>query len=164
MCSPLFDELGLRILGSLSGDARFHEVQTMHRAEVSMVVCAKALLNVARKLETQLQGAVLRRQLLRRHRHFTGPARLRPVIGDPDLTERTEALIAREEAKIHAALEPWRQRLRASACCSTPAASSPGPSSRRCRIWAWKVVATGTNKSTEEDKARIREIMGEKPR
>jgi nitrogenase molybdenum-cofactor synthesis protein NifE len=37
---PLFDELGLRILGSLSGDARFHEVQTMHRAEVSMVVCA----------------------------------------------------------------------------------------------------------------------------
>jgi hypothetical protein len=24
------------------------------------------------------------------------------------------------------------------------------------------VVATGTNKSTEEDKARIREIMGEK--
>ena len=29
------------------GDARFHEVQTMHRAEVSMVVCAKAPLNVA---------------------------------------------------------------------------------------------------------------------
>ena len=49
--APLFDELGLRIIGSLSGDARFAEVQTMHRAEVSMVVCAKALLNVARKLQ-----------------------------------------------------------------------------------------------------------------
>jgi nitrogenase molybdenum-iron protein alpha/beta subunit len=49
--APLFDELGLRILCTLSGDARFHEVQTMHRAQASMVVCAKALLNVARKLE-----------------------------------------------------------------------------------------------------------------
>src|SRR5512142_3002161 len=48
---PLFDELGLRILCTLSGDARFHDVQTMHRAEANMVVCAKALLNVARKLQ-----------------------------------------------------------------------------------------------------------------
>jgi nitrogenase molybdenum-cofactor synthesis protein NifE len=49
--APLFDELGLRILCTLSGDSRFHEVQTMHRAKVNMVVCAKALLNVARKME-----------------------------------------------------------------------------------------------------------------
>ncbi len=48
---PLLDELGLRILGTLSGDARFHEVQTMHRAEVTMMVCSKAMINVARKLE-----------------------------------------------------------------------------------------------------------------
>ena len=48
---PLFDELGYRILCTLSGDARFKEVQTMHRADATMVVCAKALLNVARKLK-----------------------------------------------------------------------------------------------------------------
>ena len=41
--TPLFDELGLRILCTLSGDARFAEVQTMHRAEANMVVCAKAI-------------------------------------------------------------------------------------------------------------------------
>ena len=49
--APLFDELGLRILATLSGDGRFAEVQTMHRAQANMVVCAKALLNVARKLQ-----------------------------------------------------------------------------------------------------------------
>ena len=49
--APLFDELGLRILCSLSGDSRFAEIQSMHRAEANMVVCAKALLNVARKLQ-----------------------------------------------------------------------------------------------------------------
>jgi nitrogenase molybdenum-iron protein alpha/beta subunit len=48
---PLLDELGLRVLCTLSGDARFREVQTMHRAEVNMMVCSKAMLNVARKLQ-----------------------------------------------------------------------------------------------------------------
>ena len=49
--APLFDELGLRILCTFSGDSRFREVQTMHRAKANMVVCSKAMLNVARKLK-----------------------------------------------------------------------------------------------------------------
>jgi len=48
---PLLDELGLRVLCALAGDARLREVQTMHRSEVNMMVCSKAMLNVARKLE-----------------------------------------------------------------------------------------------------------------
>jgi nitrogenase molybdenum-cofactor synthesis protein NifE len=105
--SPLFDELGLRILGTLSGDARFREVQTMHRAEVSMVVCAKALLNVARKLEGDLRRALLRGQLLRHHRHLSGPARLRPPDRRPGPDAAHRSLIAREELSIRSALAPW---------------------------------------------------------
>jgi nitrogenase molybdenum-cofactor synthesis protein NifE len=52
---PLLDELGLRVLCTLSGDARFREVQTMHRAEVNMMVCSKAMLNVARKLQERFE-------------------------------------------------------------------------------------------------------------
>lgn len=33
------------------------------------------------------------------------------LIGDPDLTARTEQLIGREEACINEALEPWRETL-----------------------------------------------------
>ena len=114
------------MLCTLSGDARFHEVQTMHRAEVNMMVCSKALLNVARKLEEKfgtpwfegsLYGVADTSQALRDFAR---------MLNDPGLTERTEALIAREEARIHAALEPWRNGSAASAFCSTPAASSPG--------------------------------------
>ena len=39
------------MLCSLFGDARFHAVQSMHRAEVNMMVCSKAMINVARKLK-----------------------------------------------------------------------------------------------------------------
>ncbi len=67
--APLFDELGLRILCAFSGDARFREVQTMHRAEANMVVCSKAMLHVARKLQRRSRHAVLRGQFLWHRRH-----------------------------------------------------------------------------------------------
>ncbi|HEY6895926.1 MAG TPA: nitrogenase iron-molybdenum cofactor biosynthesis protein NifE [Rhodocyclaceae bacterium] len=159
--APLFDELGLRILCTLSGDARFHEVQTMHRAEVSMVVCAKALLNVARKLEDKhgvpfFEGSFY--GITDTSQAFRDFARL---IGDPDLTARTEALIAREEAKIRSALEPWRERLAGKRVLLYTGGVKSWSVVSALQDLGMNVVATGTNKSTEEDKERIREIMGE---
>ncbi len=157
---PLFDELGLRILGTLSGDGRYREVQTMHRAEASMVVCAKALLNVARKVEEQwgvpwFEGSFYGvADVSHALREF---ARL---IGDPDLTARTEALIAREEAKASAALAPWRERLKGKRVLLYTGGVKSWSIVSALQDLNMTVVATGTKKSTEEDKARIRELMG----
>ncbi len=161
---PLFDELGLRILCTLSGDARFHEVQTMHRAAVNMVVCAKALLNVARKMQSSYEIPFFEGSfygVTDTSAAFRDFARL---IGDPDLSERVEAMIAREEARIHAALEPWRQRLRGKRVLLYTGGVKSWSIVSALQDLGLEVVATGTNKSTEEDKARIREIMGEKTR
>jgi nitrogenase molybdenum-cofactor synthesis protein NifE len=158
--APLFDELGLRILSTLSGDARFAEVQTMHRAEATMVVCAKALLNVARKLnetwgvpffEGSFYGV---RDMSNALRDF---ARL---IGDDDLTARTEALIAREEAKADAALEPWRRRLAGKRVLLYTGGVKSWSIVSALQDLGMEVVATGTKKSTQEDKERILELMG----
>ncbi len=159
---PLFDELGLRILCTLSGDARFHQVQAMHRAETSMVVCAKALLNVARKLESThgvpfFEGSFY--GVTDTSHAFREFARL---IGDASLTERVEAMIAREEAKVDAALEPWRQRLKGKRVLLYTGGVKSWSIVSALQDLGMEVVATGTGKSTEEDKARIRELMGEK--
>lgn len=162
--APLFDELGLRIIGTLSGDARFREVQTMHRAEASMVVCAKALLNVARKVEQKwgvpwfegsFYGVADTSAALREF------ARL---LGDADLTARTEAVIAREEAAARAALAPWRERLAGRRVLLYTGGVKSWSVVSALQDLGMEVVATGTKKSTEEDKARIRELMGEDAR
>ncbi|MGB0747244.1 MAG: nitrogenase iron-molybdenum cofactor biosynthesis protein NifE [Magnetospiraceae bacterium] len=158
--TPLFDELGIRILGNLSGDARFRDVQTMHRSEVNMIVCSKAMINVARKLresygspwfEGSFYGVQDMSQALR------DIARL---IGDDDLTARTETLIAREEAAIDAALEPWRGQLKGKRVLLYTGGVKSWSVVSALKDLGMEVVATGTKKSTEEDKARIREIMG----
>jgi nitrogenase molybdenum-cofactor synthesis protein NifE len=157
---PLLDELGLRVLCALSGDARFREVQTMHRSEVNMMVCSKAMINVARRLEEAFgtpwfEGSFYGVQdVSKALRDF---ARL---IGDPDLSARTERLIAREEARIDAALAPWRERLGGRKVLVYTGGVKSWSIIAALQDLGMTVVATGTKKSTEEDKARIRELMG----
>jgi nitrogenase molybdenum-cofactor synthesis protein NifE len=161
---PLLDEMGLRVLCTLSGDARFREVQTMHRAEVNMLVCSKAQINVARKLqerygidwfEGSFYGIRATSQALRDFAH---------LIGDPTLSERTEALIAREEAIIDAALNPYRARLKGRRALLYTGGVKSWSIVSALQDLGMEVVATGTRKSTKEDKARIRELMGQDAR
>ncbi|MFO7592906.1 MAG: nitrogenase component 1, partial [Pseudomonadota bacterium] len=100
--TPLLDELGLRVLATLSGDSRFREIQTMHRSRANMMVCSKAMINVARKLQENYKTPWFEGSFYgvpdtsRALRDF---ARL---IGDDDLAYRTEKLIGREESRIDA--------------------------------------------------------------
>jgi nitrogenase molybdenum-cofactor synthesis protein NifE len=158
---PLLDELGLRVLCTLSGDARFREVQTMHKAEVNMMVCSKAMVNVARKLQKEFgtpwfegsfYGITDTSQSLR---DFA------KAINDDNLTARTEALIEREEARIREALIPWKQRLNGKRVLLFTGGVKSWSVISALQDLGMVVVATGTKKSTEEDKARIRELMGE---
>ena len=158
---PLLDELGIRILCTLSGDARFREVQTMHKAEVNMMVCSKAMLNVARKLEQQFGTPWFEGSFYGISDTSQALRDFARVIGDADLSARTEALIAREEAKILAALVPWKERLKGKRVLLNTGGVKSWSVVSALQDLGMVVVATGTKKSTEEDKARIRELMGE---
>jgi nitrogenase molybdenum-cofactor synthesis protein NifE len=158
---PLLDELGIRVLCTLSGDARFREVQTMHRAEVNMMVCSKAMLNVARKLEQQFGTPWFEGSFYGISDTSQALRDFARVINDPDLTARTEALIAREESRITSALAPWKERLQGKRVLLNTGGVKSWSVVSALQDLGMVVVATGTKKSTEEDKARIRELMGE---
>lgn len=158
---PLLDELGIRVLCTLSGDARFAEVQTMHRAEVNMMVCSKAMLNVARKLEERygmpwfegsFYGITDTSEALRSFATY---------LKDEDLVQRTEVLIEREEKRIRELLSVWRPRLEGKRVLLYTGGVKSWSVISALQDLGMKVVATGTKKSTEEDKARIRELMGD---
>jgi len=160
--APLFDELGLRIVGKLSGDARFREVQAMHRSRCNMMVCSKSLLNVARKLKERygtpwFEGSFYGvRDTSQAFRDFAR------ILGDGGLAARTEALIVREESRTDAALAPYRERLRGRRALLYTGGVKSWSVVAALQDLGVEVVATGVRKSTEDDKARIRVLMGEK--
>ena len=125
-----------------------------------MVICSKAMLHVARKLEQDhgvpwFEGSFY--GLKDTSKAFRDFARL---LKNPDLTARVEALIAREEARVEAALAPLRERLTGKRVLIFTGGYKSWSVVSAMQDLGMVVVATGTEKSTEEDKARIRELMG----
>ena len=115
MFRPLLARLGIRLRASITGDARYHQIAACHTARVNMVLCSQALVTLARKMqekygipyfEGSFYGISDTSDALR------SIARLLVERGaDPLLIDRAEALIAAEEARAWAKLEPYKARL-----------------------------------------------------
>ncbi|HXP89810.1 MAG TPA: nitrogenase iron-molybdenum cofactor biosynthesis protein NifE [Fibrobacteria bacterium] len=162
---PLLDELGIRILSCISGDARYNEVAASHRARANMMVCSKAMISVARKMEERyaipffegsFYGIGDMSDSLRQI------ARLLVERGAPaDLLERTEVVVAREEAKAWAEIEEYKARLSGKRVLLITGGVKSWSVVSALQEGGMEVVGTSVKKSTPEDKERIKELMGE---
>lgn len=158
--SPLFEELGLRVLCCMAGDTQFHQIQTMHRADASMVVCSRAQINVARKLQENwgipwFEGSFYGiEDTSKALREFAA------LLNDEKLTKHTEQVIAREERRVRELLKPYVRVLKGKkALLYTGGVKSWSVISALGELGI-ETIATGTKKSTLSDKKRIVEIMG----
>ncbi len=162
---PLLDELGIRILSCISGDARYHEVASSHRARAAMMVCSKAMINVARKMEERygipffegsFYGVGDMSESLREI------ARLLVERGAPEeLKTRTEAVIQREEARAWSRLEVYRSRLGGKRVLLITGGVKSWSVVAALQEVGLEIVGTSVKKSTKEDKERIKELMGD---
>jgi nitrogenase molybdenum-cofactor synthesis protein NifE len=157
---PLLDRLGLRVLANLSGDCRFQELQTMHHAEALMLVCSRAQVNVARKLHTKYQIPWFEGSFYGIRDMCAALRQFAKLINDPSLTERTEQLISQELEQLNQALTPYRAQLKGKKALLYTGGVKSWSIVSALQDLGMQVVASGTRKSTEEDKARIRELMG----
>ena len=162
---PLLDELGIRILSCISGDGKYRDVACSHRARAAMMVCSKAMVNVARKMEERygipfFEGSFYGIQ--DSSDSLREIARLLIERGAPaELMQRTEALIAREEAKAWAAIAPYKPRLRGKKVLLITGGVKSWSVVAALQEAGMELVGTSVKKSTKEDKDRIKELMGQ---
>ena len=162
---PLLDALGIRVLSCISGDGRYHEVAQSHRARAAMMVCSKSMINVARKMEERwgipffegsFYGIADMSETLREI------ARLLVQRGAaPDLADRTEALIAVEEARAWTRIKAYRERLRGRRVLLITGGVKSWSVVSALQEAGLEVVGTSVKKSTREDRQKIVEIMGD---
>ena len=162
---PLLDRLGIRILACISGDARYHEVARSHRAKAAMMVCSKAMINIARKMEEcygipffegSFYGISDMSDALRQI------ARLLVGRGAPtELMDRTEYLISQEESRAWMRLERYKARLAGKRVLLITGGVKSWSVLSALQEIGMEVVGTSVKKSTAEDKERIKEIMGD---
>ncbi|WP_051326586.1 nitrogenase iron-molybdenum cofactor biosynthesis protein NifE [Aliagarivorans taiwanensis] len=159
--SPLLECLGYRVLSCMSGDTRFHEIQTMHRADAAMVVCSRAQLNVARHLQERWGIPWFEGSFYGVEDTSNALREFARLVGDEQLIAETEQLIGEQEADIRAQLAPYKARLEGKKALLYTGGVKSWSVVSALQELGIEVVATGTRKSTSEDKSKIRELMGE---
>lgn len=111
----LLAALGIRVLASISGDGRFADVATAHRARAAVVLCSQGLKGLAEGLFERYDvpfffgsfyGTANTSDTLRRL------ARLLAARGGPiDLPTRTERFVGDHEADLEEKLAAYREQL-----------------------------------------------------
>lgn len=157
---PLFEKLGIRVLAKITGDARYKEITYAHRAKLNVMICSKALINMGRKMEERYGIPYIEES-------FYGIAdmnrclrNIAAKIGDANLQERVELLIADETAKLDEALAPYRARLKGKRVVLYTGGVKSWSIISAAKDLGMEVMATSTKKSTEEDKSKIKELLG----
>ena len=162
---PLLDELGIRILSCISGDAKYHEVASSHRAKAAMMVCSKAMINIARKMEERYDIPFFEGSFYGigdMSDSLREIARLLIEKGaDPELMDRTEAVIEREEARAWQRIAPYKERLTGKKVLLITGGVKSWSVVAALQEAGLELVGTSVKKSTKEDKEKIKELMGQ---
>jgi len=146
---PLLEKLGIRVLGKITGDARYQEICYAHRAKLNVIICSKALLHMARKMEELYGIPYIHESLYTVQDTNTCLRNIAAKFADPNLQERTEKLIAEETAALDEALAPYRQQLTGKRAVLSPEVTKSWSIISAVKHLGMELIATSTLKSTE---------------
>ena len=162
LIEPILEKAGIRILSRITGNSTFEEITWAHRAKLNVVVCGRALVNVAREMEhrygipfaeVSFFGRTETTKALRAI--GSGLSRLNGLNG----LNRIEAVIRQEEKVLKEALKPYRHLRGRKAVLYTGGVKSWSFISALHDLGI-EVVAVGTKKSTVEDEEKMKSLLG----
>ncbi|BCG97488.1 MULTISPECIES: nitrogenase iron-molybdenum cofactor biosynthesis protein NifE [unclassified Mesorhizobium] len=163
LVKPLLDRLGIRVRACIPGDARYIDVASAHRARAAMMVCSSALINLARKMEERwdipyfegsFYGITDTSEALRNIAEL-----LVRKGADAEILDRTETLIAEQEAIAWKNLEAYRRRLQGKRVLLNTGGVKSWSVVHALMEIGMEIVGTSVKKSTVEDKERIKRIL-----
>lgn len=162
LVEPLLKEAGIRILSKITGDSTFEEITYAHKAKLNVVVCSRALINIAREMERRygipyieisFYGKTEMTKALRKITDY-----FNSLNGSNSLD--IESIITREEARLLRKLEPYNHLKGKRAVLYTGGVKSWSFISALMDLGI-EIIAIGTKKSTFEDEEKMKEILGE---
>ncbi len=158
---PLFQELGIKLLACITGDSRYQDIASCHRAKVNMVVCSKALLSLARKMEEKYGVPYFEGSFYGIENTSNTLRNIARLLGDKELMERTERLIALKEEEVKKKLEPYIEKLKGKRVLINTGGVKSWSMVSQVKELGMIVVGTSSKKSTSEDKKRMLELLGD---
>ncbi len=158
--TPLLEELGIRVLSTLSGDGRVAQIRAAHRARLNVIVCAKSLISLTRKMEERYGIPSISLSFYGKRDTSEGLLAIARALGDADLIVRTKKLVAREERKLDEKLAPYKAFFQGKKAVLNTGGNKTWSIAAALQDLGIEVVATAVKKATEDDREKARQTLG----
>ncbi len=157
---PIFEKIGIRVLSSMSGDGRVGDIRGAHRAKLNVIVCAKSLVTLCRKMQERYDIPWISVSFYGKRDTTFAIREIVTALGDTELIAKAEKIIAEEEAKLEAKLLPYKQLFAGKKAVLNTGGNKAWSIASGLQDLGIEVVATSIRKSTEDDIAKARDYLG----
>jgi len=165
LIESVFKKAGLRVLSRITGNATFEEITWAHRAKLNVVVCSRALINVAKEMERRygipyVEVSFFGKTEMAKALRCIAAKGLEHGAWGKETAEKVEEVIAEEEANLLHRLKVYEHLRGKKAVLYTGGVKSWSFISALQDLGIG-IVAVGTKKSTLEDEEKMKGILGE---
>lgn len=160
---PLYEKIGVRVLSRMTGDSDYHEITYAHRAKANLLVCGRALINVAVGMEESYEIPYSEVSFFGISNTSNALRESAKLLKDKgfDIATKTEELIFKEEKRARELLEPYMDLLSGKKAVIYTGGVKSWSFISMLRDLGIEVTGVGTKKSSLVDMERIKALVGE---
>lgn len=156
---PDLKNLGITLQTAITGDAKFDDLRSAHRASLNVLICSKSLTNLARKMEISYGIPFMEGSFYGIHDTSDTLIRIAKALGDPDLVERTLVYVKMKEEETRKIIAGYKKVLEnKQAILFTGGVKTWSMVSTLAELGI-NILAGGTQNSTPEDFQRMKQLM-----
>lgn len=156
---PDLENLGISLQCAITGDAKFEDLRSAHRASLNVLVCSKSLTNLVRQMERRWQIPYIEASFYGIQDTSHSLLNIAKALGDKDLIAKTLSYIKQQEINTREAISSHKERLKGkSAILFTGGVKTWSMVSTLAELGI-NVLAGGTQNSTPEDFLHMKELM-----
>ncbi|AFL68300.1 nitrogenase component 1 [Sulfurospirillum barnesii] len=156
---PILERIGIKVVSTLSGDGRIEDICCAHRAKLNVIVCAKSLITLCRKMQERYAIPYVSVSFYGKRDTSNAIRSIVNAFGNEAMIQKAEVIIAEEEAKLEARLLPYRELLKDKKAILNTGGNKSWSIASALQDIGIEVVATSIRKATEEDIAIAREYV-----
>ncbi|RXJ87849.1 nitrogenase component 1 [Arcobacter sp. CECT 8985] len=148
----ILEKIGIKIISTLAGDGRVENIQMAHRAKLNVIVCAKSLISLTRKMQEKYQIPYVSVSFYGKRDTSNAIRSIVNAFGDENLSKKAEEIIKAEESKLEEKLIPYKKLFKGKKAILNTGGNKSWSIASALQDIGLEVVATSVKKATLEDK------------
>jgi nitrogenase molybdenum-cofactor synthesis protein NifE len=149
--TPILEKIGIKVVSTLAGDGRLEDIQTAHTAKLNVIVCAKSLVTLVRKMEEKYGIPYVSVSFYGKRDTTNAIRTIVNAFNDEELSKKAEIIIEEEEKKLEQRLIPYRKILQDKKAILNTGGNKSWSIASALQDIGIEVVATSVRKATLED-------------